>query len=179
MDSTTEGCVASLKDACGEKNKRWRPFWDASYRCVEFSLWFSQEACNDVLHKGHVINYVLLSLCDAMYDFAYLSVRRSVRDSHCSSDYRDGTGIRIFYENPGFYSVVQWRGWSCPGRRWNSVEAWFPGASGSWRRPVGVSALNGSDVRAGAGVTYARGPSSEEDLTRGGTQHSSEADQML
>jgi hypothetical protein len=26
MDGTTEGCVASLKDACGEKNKRWRPF---------------------------------------------------------------------------------------------------------------------------------------------------------
>jgi hypothetical protein len=21
-----EGCVASLKNACGEKNKRWRPF---------------------------------------------------------------------------------------------------------------------------------------------------------
>jgi hypothetical protein len=26
VDGTTEGCVASLKDACGEKNKRWRPF---------------------------------------------------------------------------------------------------------------------------------------------------------
>jgi CDGSH-type Zn-finger protein len=36
MDGTTEGCVASLKDACGEKNKRWRPFCDASYHCVEF-----------------------------------------------------------------------------------------------------------------------------------------------
>jgi hypothetical protein len=28
------------------------------------------------------MNYVLLLLCDAMYDFVYLSVRRSVRDSH-------------------------------------------------------------------------------------------------
>jgi hypothetical protein len=26
MDGTTEGCVASLKETCGEKNKRWRPF---------------------------------------------------------------------------------------------------------------------------------------------------------
>jgi hypothetical protein len=40
-----------------------------------------------------------------MYDFVYLSVRRSVRDSHCSRDYRDGTGIRVFYENPGFYKA--------------------------------------------------------------------------
>jgi hypothetical protein len=32
------------------------------------------------------------------------SVRRSVRDSHWSRDYRDGTGIRILYENPGFYT---------------------------------------------------------------------------
>jgi hypothetical protein len=24
-DGTIEGCVASLKNACGEKNKRWRP----------------------------------------------------------------------------------------------------------------------------------------------------------
>jgi hypothetical protein len=38
-----------------------------------------------------------------MYDFVYLSVRRSVRDSRWSRDYRDGTGIRVFYENPGFY----------------------------------------------------------------------------
>jgi hypothetical protein len=38
-----------------------------------------------------------------MYDFVYHSVRRSVRDSHGSRDYRDGTGIRVFYENPGFY----------------------------------------------------------------------------
>jgi hypothetical protein len=29
MDGTTVGCVASLKDSYGEKNKRWRP-------CVEF-----------------------------------------------------------------------------------------------------------------------------------------------
>jgi hypothetical protein len=42
-----------------------------------------------------------------MYDFVYLSVRRSVRDSHWSRDYRDGTGIRVFYENPGFYRDVQ------------------------------------------------------------------------
>jgi hypothetical protein len=41
-----------------------------------------------------------------MYDFVYLCVRRSVRDSHRSRDYRDGTGIRIFYENPGFYKVL-------------------------------------------------------------------------
>jgi hypothetical protein len=41
-----------------------------------------------------------------MYDFVYLSVRRSVRDSHWSSDYRDGTGNRIFYENPGFYTPM-------------------------------------------------------------------------
>jgi hypothetical protein len=34
-----------------------------------------------------------------MYDFVYLLVRRSVRDR----DYRDGTGVRIFYEKPGFY----------------------------------------------------------------------------
>jgi hypothetical protein len=38
-----------------------------------------------------------------MYDFVYLSVRRSVRDSHWSRDYHDGTGIRVSYENPGFY----------------------------------------------------------------------------
>jgi hypothetical protein len=52
-----------------------------------------------------------------MYDFVYLSVRRSVRDSHWSRDYRDGTGIRVFYENPGFYrypleyffgEILQW-----------------------------------------------------------------------
>jgi hypothetical protein len=36
MDGTTEGCVASLKDAYGEKNKRWRPFGVASYCYVEF-----------------------------------------------------------------------------------------------------------------------------------------------
>jgi hypothetical protein len=36
MDGTTEGCVTSLKDACDEKNKKWRPFSDASYCCVEF-----------------------------------------------------------------------------------------------------------------------------------------------
>jgi hypothetical protein len=36
MDGTTEGCVASLKDSYGEKNKRWRPFLDASYSCIEF-----------------------------------------------------------------------------------------------------------------------------------------------
>jgi hypothetical protein len=42
-----------------------------------------------------------------MYDFVYLSVRRSVRDSHWSRDYRDGTGIRIFYENPGFYTRLR------------------------------------------------------------------------
>jgi hypothetical protein len=42
-----------------------------------------------------------------MYDFVYLSVRRSVRDSHWSRDYRDGTGIRVFYENPGFYRPSQ------------------------------------------------------------------------
>jgi hypothetical protein len=63
--------------------KRWRPFWEASYRCVEFH-WFSQETCNDVLHNGHAINSVLLLMCDAMYDSALLSVRRSVRDSHWS-----------------------------------------------------------------------------------------------
>jgi hypothetical protein len=40
-----------------------------------------------------------------MYDFVYLSVRRSVRDSHSSRDYRDGTRIQIFYENPGFYTI--------------------------------------------------------------------------
>jgi hypothetical protein len=35
MDGTTEGCVTSLKDACGEENKRWRAFLAANYRCVE------------------------------------------------------------------------------------------------------------------------------------------------
>jgi hypothetical protein len=40
-----------------------------------------------------------------MYDFVYLSVRRSVRDSHCFRDYRNGKGIRVFYENPGFYEA--------------------------------------------------------------------------
>jgi hypothetical protein len=25
-DGTTEGCVASLKDVCGEKNNIWKPF---------------------------------------------------------------------------------------------------------------------------------------------------------
>jgi hypothetical protein len=40
-----------------------------------------------------------------MYDFVYPSVRRSVRGSHWSRDYRDGTGIRVFYENPGFYNT--------------------------------------------------------------------------
>jgi hypothetical protein len=49
----------------------------------------------------------LLLLCDAMYDFVYLFVRRSVRDSHWSRDYREGTRIRVFYENPGFYMVGQ------------------------------------------------------------------------
>jgi hypothetical protein len=39
-----------------------------------------------------------------MYDFVYLPVRRYVRDSHGSRDYRDGTGIRVFYENLGFYN---------------------------------------------------------------------------
>jgi hypothetical protein len=39
-----------------------------------------------------------------MYDFVYLSVRRSVRDSHRSRDYRDGIGIQVFYENPEFYT---------------------------------------------------------------------------
>jgi hypothetical protein len=38
--------------------------------------------CIDVLHNGHVINDVLLLLCEAMYDFVIISVRRSVRDSH-------------------------------------------------------------------------------------------------
>jgi hypothetical protein len=42
-----------------------------------------------------------------MYDFVMLFVRRSVRDSHWSRDYRDGTGIRVFYENLGFYIVNQ------------------------------------------------------------------------
>jgi hypothetical protein len=42
-----------------------------------------------------------------MYDFVYYSVRRSVRDSHWSGDYRDGTRIRIFYENPGFYTHAE------------------------------------------------------------------------
>jgi hypothetical protein len=42
-----------------------------------------------------------------MYDFVYLSVRRSVRDSHWFRDYREGTGIRVFYENPGFYIISQ------------------------------------------------------------------------
>jgi hypothetical protein len=40
-----------------------------------------------------------------MYDFAYLSVRRSVRDSHWSKDYRDCTRIRVLYENQGFYKA--------------------------------------------------------------------------
>jgi hypothetical protein len=40
-----------------------------------------------------------------MYDFVLLSVRRSVRDSHWSRDYREGTGIRVFYENLGFYTL--------------------------------------------------------------------------
>jgi hypothetical protein len=44
-----------------------------------------------------------------MYDFVYHSVRRSVRDSHWSRDYRDGTAIRVFYENPGFYMTQH--GW--------------------------------------------------------------------
>jgi hypothetical protein len=43
-----------------------------------------------------------------MYDFVYLSVRHSVRDSHWSSDYRDGTGIRVFDENLGFYTGLIW-----------------------------------------------------------------------
>jgi hypothetical protein len=41
-----------------------------------------------------------------MYDFVYLSVRRFVRDSHWSRDYRDNTGIRVFYENLGFYKTT-------------------------------------------------------------------------
>jgi hypothetical protein len=57
-----------------------------------------------------------------MYDFVYLSVRRSVRDSHWSKDYRDGIGIRVFYENPGFYNkafhhfgfaAMCWAMWKC------------------------------------------------------------------
>jgi hypothetical protein len=42
-----------------------------------------------------------------MNDFVLLSVRRSVRDSHGSKDYRDGIGIQVFYENPGFYRWYQ------------------------------------------------------------------------
>jgi hypothetical protein len=48
-----------------------------------------------------------------MYDFVYRSVRRSVRDSHWSRDYRDGTGIRVFYENPGFYKLYLLEGHNC------------------------------------------------------------------
>jgi hypothetical protein len=36
-----------------------------------------------------------------MYDFVYLSVRHSVRDSHWSRDYRDGTGIWVFLWKSG------------------------------------------------------------------------------
>jgi hypothetical protein len=31
-----------------------------------------------------------------MYGYDLLSVMRSVRDSHCSRDYREGTGIWVF-----------------------------------------------------------------------------------
>jgi hypothetical protein len=37
-----------------------------------------------------------------MYDFVYLSMRHFVRDSHWSRDYRDDTGIRVFFEIRGF-----------------------------------------------------------------------------
>jgi hypothetical protein len=50
-------------------------------------------------------------MCDAMYDSVLLSVRRSVRDSHWSIDYRDCTGIQVFYENPGFYINDSWSCW--------------------------------------------------------------------
>jgi hypothetical protein len=45
-------------------------------------------------------------LCDAMFDFVIFCVKRSVRDSHLSMDYRDGSWIRVFYENLGFYSEI-------------------------------------------------------------------------
>jgi hypothetical protein len=47
-----------------------------------------------------------------MYDLVYLSVRRSVRDSHWSRDYRDDIGIRVFYKNPGFYTTFIYLGYS-------------------------------------------------------------------
>jgi hypothetical protein len=106
-----------------EKNKRWRLFWDASYCYVEFSLWFSQDACNVVLHNGHVINYVPVFVwCDVWF-FLYF-VMCSVRDSHWSRDYRRGTGTRVFHtENPGCYNcemnmclsrknTPKWQRWS-------------------------------------------------------------------
>jgi hypothetical protein len=34
-------------------------------------------------------------LYDAMYGFVLPSVMRSVRDSHCSGDYRKGTGTQV------------------------------------------------------------------------------------
>jgi hypothetical protein len=46
-----------------------------------------------------------------MYVFVYLYMGRSVRDSHWSRDYRDGTGIRVFYENPRFYKWYQSHTW--------------------------------------------------------------------
>jgi hypothetical protein len=59
-----------------------------------------------------------------MYDFVYLSVKRSVRDSHWSRDYRDGTGIRVFYENPGFYKDGgSWIPYACLQVDWVQVVA--------------------------------------------------------
>jgi hypothetical protein len=78
-DGTTEGYVASLKIACGGKNKRWRPFWEDSYSCVEFSLWFSQEACIDVLHNGLVIN-----LCTLIFMWCVVWLCVFIRETFCT-----------------------------------------------------------------------------------------------
>jgi hypothetical protein len=40
-----------------------------------------------------------------VYGCVLLSVIRFVRDSHWSRVYRKGTGIRVFFENPGFYTT--------------------------------------------------------------------------
>jgi hypothetical protein len=70
----------------------------------KFSLWFNHEACNVVLHYGHVINYVLIFVwCDVWLCFT--SVMRFVCDSHWSRDYCKGTETQVFLtENPGCYS---------------------------------------------------------------------------
>jgi hypothetical protein len=61
-------------------------------------------------------------MCDAMYDFVFLSVKRSVRDSHLSRDYRDGTGIRVLHYIYRKFAPI-WHFWEANEIRWGYIFA--------------------------------------------------------